>query len=261
MGLWSSMCEVASNICSSISSGISKVCSFISNNASSISLACKVAAEGLSLVFPQVKAVGVLCNVLQCASKVTGLIATICGVLKPNETVEQIGDEALQAEEEGITPSEFENFDEYMESLRNFKLDPEKSKKYKTEEKLAAGKAVIDKALTNKFGKDLDTSALLFPICASIVGKNKELENYITNPERLKKWTELAKDGKISFKDVSEYLMGTNNNLGTRVVLEKTEQSLRPNDPYVSIAKQIKDIKEQIQKISEKFHEAPNTIV
>ncbi len=59
----------------------------------------------------------------------------------------------MQAEEAGIKPENFETYQEYKATIDAFELDPEKSEKYKPEEKVAAGLGVEFWALEDKFGK------------------------------------------------------------------------------------------------------------
>ena len=72
------------------------------------------------------------------------------GIMKPNEKIEEMGERALQAAQEGITPDKFENFDEYMEELRNFDLDEDKANKRTSAEKIVAGIAVGTVGLEKK---------------------------------------------------------------------------------------------------------------
>ncbi len=73
------------------------------------------------------------------------------GILKPNEKVEDFGERALQMSEEGITMDKFENFDAYIDRMRNFDLDPEKAEKRSQAEKLAAGLGVGTVAMEKQF--------------------------------------------------------------------------------------------------------------
>ncbi|MDA1379842.1 hypothetical protein PCI56_08235 [Plesiomonas shigelloides subsp. oncorhynchi] len=61
------------------------------------------------------------------------------GILHPHEDVKDIGERALQAQEKDITADKFDNFDDYIEALRSFELDPKKAEKRDQAEKLSAG--------------------------------------------------------------------------------------------------------------------------
>lgn len=112
----------------------------------------------------------------------------------PDETVDGMGERALHAAEQGITLDQFEDFDDYMEALRNFDLDPELSSKYNDAEKLAAGLGLATAALADKFNAQPENFYDIWSLPLS----NPE---YFT-AERLKTLMENGKD----FGDVRAYL-------------------------------------------------------
>lgn len=145
MGLWDSICSVAS----SVGSAIGSVCSSIGSALSSFATGVGTVIGGIiSALAPVAAALGKFANAF-----LQGL-----GLLKPEEDVEDMGDRALQAAEQGITIDKFENFDEYMAALRDFKLDPEQSAKRSSAEKMVAGLGVGTVAAEEKF--NLDRGAL-----------------------------------------------------------------------------------------------------
>ncbi|MGE6316362.1 hypothetical protein ACQKC1_11370 [Shewanella baltica] len=73
------------------------------------------------------------------------------GILKPDEDVKQLGERALQAAQEGITPEKFDDFDDYVEALRNFEIDPDKAKTRNDVERLVVGLGVGSFGLEKKF--------------------------------------------------------------------------------------------------------------
>lgn len=86
------------------------------------------------------------------------LIPMITGALKAlgideSEEAEVIGDKMLQAEEEGITPDRFDNYEDYSKAIENFELDPEKSTKYTNREKLDKYAATHLTELQKMFGE------------------------------------------------------------------------------------------------------------
>lgn len=99
-----------------------------------VSIAAKVAAA--------VKTVGTVVKVLVTDPKFWETVREIIGILKDlgiietNEKPEEIGDKCKQAEEAGIDRTKFDKFEEYEKAIREFKLDPEKSKNISIEEKL-----------------------------------------------------------------------------------------------------------------------------
>ncbi|MBW0281480.1 hypothetical protein [Shewanella xiamenensis] len=73
------------------------------------------------------------------------------GILKPDEDVKQLGERALQAAQDGITPEKFDDFDDYVQALRNFEIDPDKAKKRNDVERLVVGLGVGSFGLEQKF--------------------------------------------------------------------------------------------------------------
>lgn len=134
MGVWSFVSSVAS----SFASGLSSLGSALSSFANGIS----AVIGAISSALPKLgEALGQFANAL-----LKGL-----GILKPDEDIEEQGERALQAAEQGITADKFDDFDDYVAALRSFELDPDKSDKRSRAEKLSAGIGVGTVALEKKF--------------------------------------------------------------------------------------------------------------
>ena len=151
MGFWSSVGSIARNIGSAISSGVSAIGSGLASFASDVGT---VIGGVVNTLKPVGKALGGFAS-----SFLQGL-----GVFKKTETVEDIGDRALQAAEDGITMDKIDGFESYMDALRDFEPNPEKSKSYSSEMKLVAGLGVGTKGVEEKFDAEpgsLDSMWLL----------------------------------------------------------------------------------------------------
>lgn len=133
---------------------------------------------------PAVKAIATFANAL----------LHILAIFRPDENVQDMGERALQAAEQGITLDGFESFDEYMAALRDFELDPELADKYSPAEKLVAGLGVATAGIEDKFNVESGklNDLWLLPLTNS---------EYFT-PERIKS---LLENGKL-IGDVSAYL-------------------------------------------------------
>lgn len=85
--------------------------------------------------------------------QVAKAIATFASELGVTETKdpEELGDKVIQAEEEGITPENFETYREYVQAVDNFEPDAEKSKQISEEDKLIRAADVSAKALEEKY--------------------------------------------------------------------------------------------------------------
>lgn len=181
------------SIGSAISNGFSAVCNTVSTIGSAVSSFANsikpvlgpVLATIASLVpHPAVKAVASFANALLHA----------LAIFHPQETVQDMGERALQAAEQGITLEKFDKFDEYMGTLRNFDINPELSEKYTPVEKFVAGLGIATVGIEDKFNAEPGSlnDVWLLPLT------NAE---YFT-PERV---TSLLENGK-QIGDVSAYL-------------------------------------------------------
>jgi len=149
-------------IFSSVGNFFSSVGSAISSAVSSIGPALSSFANGVGTVIGGV--IETLAPVAKTISRFANAFLQGLDVLKQNEVVEDIGDRALQAADEGITMDGFDDFDSYMDALRNFEPDPEKSKNYSLGTKMVAGLGVGTKGVEEKLNAEpgsLDTMWLL----------------------------------------------------------------------------------------------------
>jgi len=75
-------------------------------------------------------------------------------ILKPTETVEEMGERALQAAAQGVTLESSDNFDDYLEKLRSVELDPDVSQKRTSQERLLAGLALSTVGIERTFNAE-----------------------------------------------------------------------------------------------------------
>lgn len=164
MDFWSS---VGSAISSTISSAISTVSSAISSISSfAMNIVPKIAGN-----------LGTVGLVIQA-------IAAIVGIFQKNDSVEDIGDRAMQASESGIRPESFDSFDEYIDAIRNFELDPEKSQSYSSNVKKIAGIGIACKGIEEKF--QLQSGAM--GAMTVLIACNPEY----FNSERISNWVQMG---------------------------------------------------------------------
>lgn len=185
MSLFNIFADVA-NAFKSVCDTVSKVGTAVANFAHEIKPVLGPILNTIALYAPHpaVKAVAGFANAL-----LQGL-----SIFRPDESVQGMGDKALQAADQGVTQDKFENFDEYMSELRNFEVTPEGSEKYSAVDKLVAGLGVATSGLEDKFNAAQGSlnGLWLLPLTNS---------EYFT-PERVKS---LLESGK-SIGDVSAYL-------------------------------------------------------
>jgi len=172
------------------------------------------------------------------------LIPNITNALKAlgvdeSEEPEVIGDKMLQAEEEGITPDSFDNYEEYSKAIENFELDPEKSTKYTEKEKLEKYAATHLTELQKVFGIGALTYLTEVAIKQSksfnADGKVKSyLENFGSRIENVNSYFK----GELSAKE----MINTENRI---VDLEK---KLNPKKPELEILDELSKERSNVQE-------------
>lgn len=253
MGFWDGICSFCSSVCSTVKDVCSSIGSALSNIgkvASTISVISKVLA-----VIPGMQAASAfLLNV----SKVAAAIAVMCKVFSPDDNIEDIGERALQAEENGITLEKCENdFNKYMEKLRNMELDP--NKKHDIDECRLAGALVAEKGISLQ-NVGLSTKYLT-PLML--------FKNGLVTEERAVQWGKIAEKMGYSFADVAKFYLGdkfsaffedknADKDRGG-IIVNGAEQRLNPDKTFDDINeetdKDFKDIQANIEEAENKFKE------
>ncbi len=134
----------------------------------------------------------ILTTIKTCAeplAKFANTFLQMANILKPGENIDDLGDRALQAADKGITLDDkrFKTFDEYMDALRTFDLDPEQSAKYSPATKLVAGLGISTVAMEDKFNAQRGSLNALWLLPLTNPG-------YFT-PEKMHGWLTAGKLG------------------------------------------------------------------
>ena len=193
MSFLSSLGGAISSGISAISSGFNTVCSTVSTVGSAVASFANSIKPVLGPVLttlaqlaphPAVKAVANFANAL----------LHVLTIFHPEETIQNMGERALQAAEQDITLDKFDNFDDYMAALRNFDLNPTLAEKYGLVEQIVAGLGIATVGIEDKFNAEPGSlnDVWLLPLT--------NLEYFA--PERIKS---LLENGKL-IGDVSAYL-------------------------------------------------------
>ena len=132
-------------ICTLIASVASSICATVA----SIGPALSTFTSGVGAIIANV--VSAIAPIAKALGEFATVFLQLMGVLKPGEKVEEMGERALQAAEKGITLGGFDDFDAYMDKLRNLELDPEKAVNRSPAEKLVSGIGVCSVGLERKF--------------------------------------------------------------------------------------------------------------
>lgn len=168
------------------------------------------------------------------------VITQVVGVFKKDEKIEDMGDRALQASDAGIKPEHFDTFDEYLDAVRNFAINPTKSEKFTQVEKQLAGLSVAAKGIENT----LDfRDGTIGDLCVQIA-KNSD---YFTE-DRITSW--LKSD--LPLEKVIDYFDSKLNAADTIDIEEKLiqhEQTISGQDGNV-IENELNQIREEIEQKS-----------
>lgn len=102
-----------------------------------------------------------LANVIQTIKPLADVISRFANtflqnlsILKPGETIEALGERALQAATQGVKLENSDNFADYIEKVRNVEIDPELDEKRSPAEKLLAGISIATVGVEDKFNAE-----------------------------------------------------------------------------------------------------------
>lgn len=150
------MFGIITGICAGISAAIGVVSTAICSVGGALVAGAKALIPIMSTVSGALEVVSRICTVIVA-------IASILGIAKEDEKLDEIGAKTLQ--EDTRPKLEGESAEEYMEYLRNeVELDREKFEKLKEEEKLACsaiGARLMSDSIEEKLGFDLPSNAIL----------------------------------------------------------------------------------------------------
>ena len=121
------------------------------------------------------------------------------GLIETDEQVEEIGDKALQAENDDLHPAKIEDFDsheKYLATIKERESDPEKSALIPQDEKLQKGIELLLGLAIEKYGKSMGDFG-------EVILSN--IEPY-SSPERMTALGDLASKNKDKFSEVVDYL-------------------------------------------------------
>lgn len=213
MGLWSS---ITNTISSAVDSVCSSVCSVVS---STVNLVREVG----SMTVQGIRGVGtVICN-----------IAKSLGFIEAKEKPVELGDKIIQAQEQGITlESCGGDHQAYMEKIRDFKVDPERSETIAEKDKLVAVSVVLGARVEAHYNTSI---APLVPL----IGRMPEF----FNSERVKRILDVG----ISLSKISDYF-GSELNLKEESKVEAeliaNESKLSPNTDQEQLRKVLRSMQE-----------------
>jgi hypothetical protein len=214
-----------------IAGGLSAIASTVINVASTVSTAIATTCTRMVPVLQKALEIGrgVIDKVFDIAEYVLKELAVVLS----SDTFEDMGDRAFQAKEADIVPEKFESYEAYMEAIRNFDLNPEKSKSLSSEEKKIIGLAVGMKAMEEKFSMDDGASIDMIKLIA--------ISPVFFNSERIKHMVETG----FSFSSTLSYLnglMAPSQANGVKDALFQTEKAINPEALRENFIERLHDV-------------------
>ncbi|OBU15782.1 hypothetical protein CTM88_13665 [Photobacterium aquimaris] len=234
MGWLSSSFSAACSAVASVCSAAVSVCGSIGRSVGNI--VSNIAPKLMMVVGPT--------NKLNTLLAVADAVIQMYSILKPDEKIQDIGDKAIQASEEGISMDKFDDFDEYMASLRNFEIDPERSEKTDELTKQLTGIAVVTQGLAEKLNID--------GVALGNVWTLPALNPQVFTPERIK----VILDNTSNISNVVRYF---ENSLSPQIAynvekeLVAAEKQLSPDRSDEKIYKLLDSTCDDIEKKSEQI--------
>ena len=215
------------DIWSTIKSGFSAACSAV---ASVGRAAFNFAAEYVPKIASAVSRFGSAINVIASA------VSLALNIFRHGENMENMGDRALQAAEQGIKPENYRKFDEYAQAIRDFRLDPAKTKETDSTTKIIAGLAVSSLGLEDKLGLPAGMGGAVWLLAASnhkyFTAERLEALLRAPNPARTLEYFE----GKL----------GPAADLKTRDAIIDIERTLQPAQTVEAIYKELVEARQAI---------------
>lgn len=151
---------------------------------------------------------------IEIAFKVASIIVDIlCEIAKEleiyfgtDEKIDELGDKVIQAEEKGIMACDFATYKEYINCLKDFEVNPERSKEIDGQDKCLRGLGCLVSGIAEKTG---DTG-LMVDLLFNVAVKSENLQHFLKDYK-----------GEI----ISEFLSNTKflSDLGKFVGLEKID--------------------------------------
>ena len=160
------------------------------------------------------------------------------GIIGPDENAKELGDKAIQAEEEGITPENYDSYEEYMDAVRKFELDPEKSEQIEDEDKLKKGTEIFTTVMVDRLGKVSAEDLLV------VMAKNPI---YFEN--RMPLLMEKLKDTPEKLKDITDFMQGRHyspeKDDEVASVLYDVEKKVNPDATMEGMLRDLKEIEKR----------------
>ena len=166
-----------------------------------------------------------VCTAVQAVCRVAESVVSLgrsLGIIKTEESQEQIGERCLAAEEAGITPEAFDNdYDAYMKEVNQLDMSEVNTDRWTTQEKALKAIEVASGAILNDIGPKAEQA---------ILAMVNHPESAFYTPEKMDKMLRADKSGIIDMDNALDYMDGksVDSVSDARKDLTYIEQELNP---------------------------------
>ena len=181
-------------------------------------------------------------GVLKIISAIVETVATVLGVIRQDEKIDELGERTIQAAEAGITIESCGNdFSKYQHEIRNFQIDPEKAKNRSQEDKLCAGIAFVEQGISQKY--PFLNMASVYPLFA--------MNSTFFTAARVASYAQTAVELQYGFNKIKSFFNGSCS-MGDKKKAEDfiytAETKFNPGFKSVDLEKDIADTKIAMQR-------------
>ena len=162
------------------------------------------------------------------------------GLIEPNDNVEEIGDKALQAEQDDLHPIKIEDFDsheKYLAAIKEYEVDAEKSALIPKDDKLHKALEILLGAAIARYGQPMSDFS-------QIVVSNPD---FYSKAGRLDEFASLIRSDPKTFAEIINYMenknMSTEKNDAAFDKLVEMERKVNPDAPDAEIWTAVSDMK------------------
>ena len=170
---------------------------------------------------PILKAISVAATVVTAVAHAVTAISHAFGLTK-STNAEELGEKALQAEEQNIRPEDFQSYEDYVKEVEAINLDPERSSRWTKEQKEAKAAEVGTMLLAERFGQNAVT----------LIGDVAKHPDFFT-PQRATHYLQEAQGQNIDLTKISDLLNNKTTDLSSVIeakdLMYDIEKSLNPN--------------------------------
>ena len=181
-------------------------------------------------------------GVLKIVSAIVETVATVLGVIRSDERIEELGEKTLQAAEAGITMESCGNdFSKYQHEIRSFQIDPEKAQNRRLEDKLIAGICFVDQGISQKY--PFLNMASAYPLFA--------MKSDFFTAARVASYAQTAVELQYNFSKIKSFFDGScsmGDKKKTEEFIYAAESKFNPDFKLADLKKDIADTKFTVQR-------------